>query len=76
MSKLELEIEGMSCGHCVAAVSEALGELHGVSVENVRIGSARGELPARAGFARADRPGGRGRWLHCPGQVVSYRGPV
>ena len=40
MSKLELEIEGMSCGHCVAAVSEALGELDGVNVENVRIGSA------------------------------------
>jgi copper chaperone len=40
MSKLELEIEGMSCGHCVAAVSEALGELDGVNVEAVRIGSA------------------------------------
>jgi len=40
MSKLELEIEGMSCGHCVAAVSEALGELDGVSVERVEIGSA------------------------------------
>jgi copper chaperone len=40
MSKLELEIEGMSCGHCVAAVSEALGDLDGVNVEAVRIGSA------------------------------------
>ena len=40
MNKLELEIEGMSCGHCVAAVSEALRELDGVSVEGVRIGSA------------------------------------
>ena len=40
MSRLELEIEGMSCGHCVAAVSEALGELDGVNVEAVRIGSA------------------------------------
>ena len=40
MSKLELEIQGMSCGHCVAAVSEALGELEGVNVEAVRIGSA------------------------------------
>jgi copper ion binding protein len=40
MQKLELEIEGMSCGHCVAAVSDALGELPGVSVEAVRIGSA------------------------------------
>lgn len=40
MSKLDLEIEGMSCGHCVAAVSEALRELPGVTVEAVRIGSA------------------------------------
>ena len=40
MSKLELEIEGMSCGHCVAAVSQALKELPGVNVEQVRIGSA------------------------------------
>jgi copper ion binding protein len=40
MNKLELEIEGMSCGHCVAAVSEALGELPGVSVDQVRIGAA------------------------------------
>ena len=40
MSKLELEIQGMSCGHCVAAVSEALRELPGVTVERVAIGSA------------------------------------
>ena len=40
MSKLDLEIEGLSCGHCVAAVSEALSELPGVTVEAVRIGSA------------------------------------
>ena len=40
MNKLELEIGGMSCGHCVAAVSEALAELPGVSVDKVRIGAA------------------------------------
>lgn len=40
MSKLELEIEGMSCEHCVAAVTEALGELPGVSVDAVRVGTA------------------------------------
>jgi copper ion binding protein len=40
VNKLELEIEGMSCNHCVSAVSEALGELPGVSIDNVRIGSA------------------------------------
>ena len=40
MNKLELEIDGMSCGHCVAAVSEALADLPGVNVDNVRIGAA------------------------------------
>ena len=40
MNKIELEIEGMSCEHCVAAVSEALGELPGVSVDEVRVGRA------------------------------------
>ena len=40
MNKLELEIDGMSCSHCVAAVSEALGELPGVKVEQVRVGAA------------------------------------
>lgn len=40
MSKLELNIEGMSCGHCVAAVSQALRELPGVTVEQVNLGSA------------------------------------
>jgi copper ion binding protein len=40
MNKMELDIEGMSCDHCVAAVAEALGELPGVTVDNVRIGEA------------------------------------
>lgn len=40
MNKIELEIEGMSCEHCVAAVTEALGDLPGVSVDAVRIGAA------------------------------------
>jgi copper chaperone len=41
MNRIELEIEGMSCDHCVAAVAEALGELPGVSVDQVRVGEAR-----------------------------------
>ena len=40
MSKLTLKIDGMSCGHCVTAVREALTELPGVQVEKVQIGSA------------------------------------
>jgi copper chaperone CopZ len=41
MNKLELEIDGMSCDHCVAAVADALGELPGVKVDDVRLGAAR-----------------------------------
>ena len=40
MSNATLTITGMSCGHCVAAVSNALKAVDGVTVEDVRIGSA------------------------------------
>ena len=40
MTKLEMNISGMTCGHCVRAVSQALGGLDGVQVEQVRVGSA------------------------------------
>jgi len=40
MERITLSIEGMSCGHCVAAVREALAELPGVAVEEVRVGAA------------------------------------
>jgi len=40
MTSLTLTISGMSCGHCVAAVSNALKGADGVQVEDVRIGSA------------------------------------
>lgn len=40
MKQLKLEVAGMSCGHCVNAVREALIAVPGVKVENVSIGSA------------------------------------
>lgn len=39
MTKLKLDVSGMSCGHCVHAVREALAAVPGVTVEDVRIGS-------------------------------------
>ena len=48
MNRLSLEIRGMSCGHCVQAVSKALTSLNGVKVNQVKIGSATLEYdPAR-----------------------------
>lgn len=40
MEDLTLQIDGMSCGHCVARVKKALSNLDGVEVRNVEVGSA------------------------------------
>jgi copper chaperone len=40
MRKLAIEISGMSCGHCVAAVRGALEAVPGVQVGEVRVGGA------------------------------------
>lgn len=40
MKQLKLEVAGMTCGHCVHAVREALTALPGVKVEGVSVGSA------------------------------------
>ncbi|MBC8086669.1 MAG: heavy-metal-associated domain-containing protein [Phycisphaerae bacterium] len=40
MQQLTLQINGMSCGHCVSAVKQALAEVPGVTIENVTIGQA------------------------------------
>ena len=57
MEKFGLKIGGMSCGHCVGAVAGALKKVDGVTVEEVKIGSATMSYdPARtspAAIARA-----------------------
>jgi len=40
MERITIEIGGMSCGHCVGAVTRALQGLDGVEVETVEVGSA------------------------------------
>ena len=40
METRTLKIDGMSCGHCVRAVRDALGEVPGVQVERVDVGTA------------------------------------
>lgn len=37
---VNLAVSGMSCGHCVTAVTEALSRLPGVTVERVTVGAA------------------------------------
>jgi copper chaperone len=40
MESLTLKIDGMTCGHCVRAVEDALRRTPGVEVGQVAIGSA------------------------------------
>ena len=40
MKPLTLNITGMSCGHCVNAVSQTLNAMPGVKVESVQMGRA------------------------------------
>jgi copper chaperone CopZ len=40
MLKLTLHITGMTCGHCLQAVNDALASKPGVRLESLRIGRA------------------------------------
>jgi copper chaperone len=40
MSELVMRIDGMSCDHCVRRVTKALEDTPGVTVKNVKVGSA------------------------------------
>lgn len=40
MPQLTLTIDGMSCSHCLNAVSQSLAALPGVTIRSVRIGRA------------------------------------
>jgi copper chaperone len=48
MKTIRLSIQGMSCGHCVAAVRRALADVPGVQVKEVGIGGATIEVPEPA----------------------------
>jgi copper chaperone len=53
MRHLTLQIEGMSCGHCVARVEKALSKLEGVHASRVSLGSAEIDYdPERTPFER------------------------
>lgn len=41
MTELSMQISGMTCGHCVKSVRDALTAVPGVEVEQVEIGSAK-----------------------------------
>jgi copper chaperone CopZ len=40
MKRITLHIDGMSCGHCLNAVRQALSDAAGIQVESVQMGRA------------------------------------
>ena len=40
MQSIRMHVDGMSCGHCVRSVTQALESLPGVSIQGVSVGSA------------------------------------
>lgn len=48
MQNVSLKITGMSCGHCVMSVKNALNAVPGVSIEEVKVGAATVTLAAPA----------------------------
>jgi copper chaperone CopZ len=54
MNTITIGINGMSCGHCVAAVQKALAAVPGVTVDDVRIGSATVTLDATTSRATVE----------------------
>lgn len=40
MERLNMEIQGMTCGHCVGAVRQALTKLDGVTITSLAVGRA------------------------------------
>ncbi|KYG34359.1 copper chaperone CopZ [Alkalihalobacillus trypoxylicola] len=43
-----IKVEGMSCGHCVKAIEENVGELKGVSAVTVDLSSGKVEIQFNA----------------------------
>ncbi|HWA57542.1 MAG TPA: heavy-metal-associated domain-containing protein [Gemmatimonadales bacterium] len=53
MKDITLSISGMSCGHCLHAVSKAIAAVPGVEVKSVQIGRAQVRVPEAGGADQA-----------------------
>lgn len=52
MQDIAINITGMSCGHCLNAVSKAITGINGVEVKGLRIGRADLRVPDDSTVAR------------------------
>ena len=50
----EWQVQGMTCGHCVASVTEELAELDGVDAVDVELETGRVTITSARELSRAD----------------------
>ena len=74
MATKALKIDGMSCGHCVKAVTMALQDLPGVDVTDVKVGQATIDADDSSRDPGPTRAGHRGRGLHARRDVARVAG--
>jgi len=53
-ARITIEVAGMTCGHCVAAVTQELSALDGVSHVGVDLGTGRVELDVHSPVSDAE----------------------
>jgi copper chaperone len=44
MKNITLNVQGMSCGHCVHSIEESVGQLEGINQVNVKLNDAQVEV--------------------------------
>ncbi|GAA1376242.1 copper chaperone CopZ [Peribacillus frigoritolerans] len=44
MKKITLNVQGMSCGHCVNSIEGSVGQLEGINQVNVKLNDAQVEV--------------------------------
>ena len=54
MNRTTLEIDGMTCGHCVASVQKEIGKIDGVTSVDVDLASGRVQVESAAPLTDAE----------------------
>lgn len=76
METKTIAISGMSCGHCVSAVTKALTGVAGITVQEVRIGSATVGVESEGALAAAESAIGDAGYDVVKGRTLNVASPT
>lgn len=76
METKTIAISGMSCGHCVSAVTKALTGVAGITVQEVGIGSATVGVESEGALAAAESAIGDAGYDVVKGRTLNVASPT